>query len=297
MDAKFAVALALVFAVGLVGCSGDVPASATIAPTPEPTSTLPPTAVPTEVPIAIPTELPSPTPTEAPLYVGLSAAEVEALRAQCLQDNPNSICLPLPFAPANDVKISVVSESWENYWEITVTDGEGGPRFLSLEIPAGTELFSPLDGDVWIQGVLDGYGYNRLLGPGRTIEGVSSILFGWGPFVVYGSAAYNGNVPSVELTLVKRKDCTAGRYQEGSILKEPDLIVHGGSRQVTIGEPIAQTAMSMCLQIAVIEPVNISVAIPPGEGGGAFGGRYPIGRTDLSDLLTTPAGSIVFVLP
>src|SRR3989304_834204 len=50
MNRKLIFALVLVFAVGLVGCTGNVPASATIAPTQEPTATLPPTAVPTEVP-------------------------------------------------------------------------------------------------------------------------------------------------------------------------------------------------------------------------------------------------------
>jgi len=50
MNRKLIFALALVFAVGLVGCTGNVPASATIAPTQEPTESLPPTAVPTEVP-------------------------------------------------------------------------------------------------------------------------------------------------------------------------------------------------------------------------------------------------------
>ena len=63
MNRKFAIALALVFAVGLVGCTGNVPASATIAPTQEPTESLPPTAVPTEVPTATPTESPTIVPT------------------------------------------------------------------------------------------------------------------------------------------------------------------------------------------------------------------------------------------
>src|SRR3972149_6630464 len=70
MNAKLAIALALVFAVGLVGCTGNVPASETIAPL-EPTVTLPPTALPTEEPTATPTEMPTlvPTPTATPMEV------------------------------------------------------------------------------------------------------------------------------------------------------------------------------------------------------------------------------------
>ena len=59
MNRKLIFALVLVFAVGLVGCTGNVLASATIAPTQEPTATPPPTAVPTEVPTATPTEVPT----------------------------------------------------------------------------------------------------------------------------------------------------------------------------------------------------------------------------------------------
>jgi hypothetical protein len=61
MNRKLVFALALLFAVGLMGCTGNVPASATIAPTLEPTATLPPTAVPTIVPTVVPTEVPTST--------------------------------------------------------------------------------------------------------------------------------------------------------------------------------------------------------------------------------------------
>ena len=298
MNAKFAIALALASAVLLVGCTGNVLASATIAP-PERTATLPPTAVPTEVPTATPTKVPTvvPTPTEVPLYVGLSADEVEVLREQCLQENPDSACFPLPFAPIANTEIGIVTESWENYWGVTVTDGEGGNRFLSLEIPAGTQLVSPLGGEAWIRGSIPGYGIRWLGEPGRTIEGVASVSFGWGPFVIYNSGVYRGTEPSVELILVKGEDCTEGLYREGSIFEEADLAVLGGNRNTAIGEPVALTATGMCLQIAVIEPVLISMVIPPEGGGGTTGGRYPIGRTDRSDLLTDAAGSIVYVEP
>src|SRR3990172_175703 len=51
------IVLVLAFAVGLAGCTGNVPASATIAPTKEPTVTLPPTAMPTDVPTPVTMEV------------------------------------------------------------------------------------------------------------------------------------------------------------------------------------------------------------------------------------------------
>lgn len=302
----------LVVTVGLLmtSCIGDpTPPVGTAAPAvelaspapisePDPASSgTPPTAVaavPTEVPTQVPTE--EPTPTEVPMYVGLPADVVVKLREQCLQENPDSLCLPLPFAPADDAAISVVSELWENFWGVTVADGERGPRFLSLEVPMGTQLLSPLAGEIWVRGFIPSYGMRWLGLPGRTIEGVSSVLFGWEP-IAYDSDIYLGSEPSAELTLVKRKDCTGGLYQEGDLFKEPDLVIHGGNRKVTTGEILAQTATSMCLQISAVKPIRVSVLIPPEGGGGTVSGQFPLGRTDLSDLLTTDAGSIVYVLP
>lgn len=89
MNAKLAIALALVFAVGLVGClptqvdTGNVPASPTEAPTLVPTSvpTLAPTATlePTPVPTEVPTEETTPTVTPEPTLWEI----VKVMMAEC----------------------------------------------------------------------------------------------------------------------------------------------------------------------------------------------------------------------
>lgn len=67
MNRKLIFVLFMTFAVGLVGCTGNVPASPTdTVVVTEPTATLPPTAVPTDPPTAMPTEEPTTTPTEVP---------------------------------------------------------------------------------------------------------------------------------------------------------------------------------------------------------------------------------------
>jgi len=267
----------------------------TAAPTPGPTSVPAATREPTAVPTAVPTEKPAPT--EVPAYVGLPAVEVEALRQDCRQEEPDSACLPLPFAPDSGAAITVISESWDGSG-VAAADGEGGSRFLSLEVPAGTPLLSPLAGELWVRGPVPGSGIRWLGLPGRTVEGLSSVLFGWEPFGAYSSDIYRGREPSVELALVKGSGCAAGgQYQEGDSLKESDLAIRGGSRSVSTGELVAQSSTSLCLQISVVEPVLISIPIPPEGGGGVLSGLYPLGRTDLSDLLRDANGSIVYVLP
>ena len=143
MNRKVIVLLALVFAFGLVGCTGNVPASSTnTVVAAEPTVTLPPTALPTEVPIEVsptPTLEPSLTPTEVPLYVGLPADEVEALREQCLQENTGSLCLPLPMDPSG-LELTWVEETWE--WEGTTYHSSS----LVIDVEGGFTLLSPMDG-------------------------------------------------------------------------------------------------------------------------------------------------------
>lgn len=115
------IVLVLAFAVGLVGCTGNVPASATIAPT------LEPTAVPSPTPTAvIPTEVPTPepTPTEVPLYIGLPGDKVNALRETCLKQNPDSFCLPLPVDPnIPGFELAEADADDDPYINITGTDG------------------------------------------------------------------------------------------------------------------------------------------------------------------------------
>lgn len=115
---KLAVLAVLVFVVlagAWVGCrcapilvsptSVEEPASV-VEPTPteeieEPTPTpVPPTPTPVlPTPTPEPTPVP-PTPTPEPMrYVGLPPAEVRRLREQCLRENPDSLCLPLPVDP------------------------------------------------------------------------------------------------------------------------------------------------------------------------------------------------------
>lgn len=104
----------LVLAFGLVGCTnGIVPASATVAPTQEPTrgelveptATLPPTAVPTNVPKVAPTSMPMEIPTEVSateppsemVVVIMNPAEImkyvseEMVLAECLDVYPTDM--------------------------------------------------------------------------------------------------------------------------------------------------------------------------------------------------------------
>ena len=101
MSRKLIFALCVLVLAGLlVSCNGTVP-PVTVEPTVVIPTEVRPTAVPSPIPTAKPTAVPTevPTPTEVPLYVGLSTDEVEVLREQCLQENPNSLCLPLPMDP------------------------------------------------------------------------------------------------------------------------------------------------------------------------------------------------------
>src|SRR3989304_3130628 len=124
MNAKLV--LSLVLALVLTACSGAVPV--TVDPTVVPTDDLP-TAItsptPIEVPTATPTEGPTlvPPSTEIPLYVGLPADEVEVMREQCLQENPDSACLPLPFEPAQNVEVRLVSNPARPGGTISAGDG------------------------------------------------------------------------------------------------------------------------------------------------------------------------------
>lgn len=269
----------------LTACSGAVPVTAESAVVPtevQPTATPLPTALPTEVPTVIPTEEPTPvpTPTEVPLYVGLPADRVEALREQCLQENPDSACLPLPFAPAADTPIQSVSNP--DYSGSAFADGQGGDRYLVLEVPAGTVLLSPLAGDIWVRGKVSGPDYRWLGKPGRSIEGLSLISFGFSPFV-----AYNGfSEPSIELRLVK---------DESVPFREGDLAIPAGNRTVAIGEVLAQINTPVFLQIYVLKPVSLTIFIPIPEGGGTWTAPWPVGRTIVSDLLANEAGSIIHV--
>ena len=109
MNAKFTIALALAFAVGLVGCTGNVPASATIAP-PESTAILPPTALPTEVPPATPTEVPTLVPTPA----ATSEPTVWDIAQQMLSECANNSSLELVTSSAQDRYLDVLGQQVAN---------------------------------------------------------------------------------------------------------------------------------------------------------------------------------------
>lgn len=267
-------------------------------PTDPPASTLEPTAVPTEV------STPTTTPTEVPMYVGLPASDVETLRAQCLQENPNSPCLPLPFGPASDAEIKVVSDFREDPW-VTVSDGKDGDQYLEAGIPVGTELLSPLAGEVWVRGTVPSYGYRWLGLPGRKIEGLSMVSFGFGPFVDYSWDSDWHTEPSVELTLIKGECQGTVNGKDGVspvLFEEGDLGIPDPSRDVRTGELLVQTKVQTCLRITRLVPVLMTITLPPGLGSFDDGSQHksglnPFGRIELSDLLTTDAGSIVYVLP
>ncbi|KRT67477.1 MAG: hypothetical protein XU08_C0002G0015 [candidate division WWE3 bacterium CSP1-7] len=136
MNRKLIFALVLVFAVGLVGCTGNVPASATIAPTQEPTATLPPTAVPTEVP--------EPVTMEVAMHVDLPADQDGAC-PEWLLDDPS-------LAPLVDLGRYEIGQvySWEVFEAPTVESPvlEVLPAGASYRLTAGPICADQL---VWFQ--------------------------------------------------------------------------------------------------------------------------------------------------
>ena len=299
MNAKLV--LSLVLALVLTACSGAVPV--TVDPTVVPTDDLP-TAItsptPIEVPTATPTEVPTlvPTSTEIPLYVGLPADEVEVMREQCLQENPDSACLPLPFEPAQNVEVRLVSNpAWPG---VTISDGEGDDRLIAFEIPAGTDLLSPLAAQIEIKGYFGGG--TRWLGlPGRSVEGLDSVDFGLGPFNTYDFGEGPIPFPSILLRLRRNDGSCYKPYGERPdnkpLFEEGDLSIPAGNRQAVMGELLVRTETQVCLEILVYKPVRFFFTILPGEVGGTPNGTYPVGRTNLSDPLTTSVGQIVYVKP
>ena len=135
MNRKLVFALALALAVGLVGCTGNVPASATIAP-PEPTATLPPTALPTEVP--------TPVTMEVAVRVDLLADQAGAC-PEWLADDPS-------LAPLVDLGRYEIGQvySWEVYEAPTVESPvlEILPAGASYRLTAGPICADQL---VWFQ--------------------------------------------------------------------------------------------------------------------------------------------------
>ncbi len=287
MKAKLLVLFFL--SVLLTGCKDGVSSTPTATRTMEPTATatvLPTvTTTTTATRTVTPTTTPSPTPTEVPMYIGLPPEDVKVLREQCLQKNPDFLCLPLPFAPSDNTPIEVM----ESY----LPDGQLKDRFLVIEVPAGAGLNSPLEGYLWIRGFLPG-GWVRWLNPGRPIEGLSSVSLGWGPFVYYGEVVS----PSIILELAKpgkAELCSKpiDEKGEGILFEEEDLRVAVESREVTLGEKLAETGTRLCLSIYKMELVHISFFVP---GVGLVNGDGGYGRTDTADLLRNNVGSIVYVL-
>lgn len=237
-----------------------------------------PTAILTEDPTA--TAEPSPTQTEIPLYLGLPSDEVNRLREQCLQDNPDSLCLPLPVSPfvgpvGQDLQLREVSEV-----TLDVETSEGRLRtedlYLELPLPFGATVRSLGDGEVRIFA-----SHPASLGiwgdpvkAGRNLTKFDWLILQQGPF--------QGDYP--DLALVIRK-------ADGSRFAPEDLALLVSDRQdvseyqslVTVG------GMDLVLRIyrygspwtfASGTPSEISISES---------------RVTLADLLRNDAGSIVYV--
>jgi len=103
-------------------------------PTPTP---IPPTPTPEPTSTPVPS---TPTPTPEPMrYIGLPAAEVERLREQCLQENPDSFCLPLPVDPTQPGVEIFFLQAESSYSGKVFT-------ILSIRAPAGTVFYAPCTG-------------------------------------------------------------------------------------------------------------------------------------------------------
>ena len=108
-------------------------------------TSLPATEAETEVsaePTAALTEVPTATsaPTEVPYYTGKTVEEIAELRAQCLLDDPGSLCFPLPFEPEESGEIIRVP--------IHPNIPEYQHAYFSLLIPAGTQLVAGFEGEL-----------------------------------------------------------------------------------------------------------------------------------------------------
>ena len=143
MNRKLIFALVLAFAVGLVGCTGNVPANATIAP-PEPIATLPPTAVPTRGELIEPTEVPTPVTMEVAMHADLPADQDGAC-PEWLLDDPS-------LAPLVDLGRYEIGQvySWEVFEAPTVESPvlEVLPAGASYRLTAGPICADQL---VWFQ--------------------------------------------------------------------------------------------------------------------------------------------------
>lgn len=182
---KLTVLAVLVFVV-LAGAWVGCRCAPLVSPTPveEPTSVIEPTPTerieePTPTPVPpTPTPVP-PTPTPEPTatpsvdlsgcvesvdgkYLGCPPETVRELREFCLEENPNSLCLPLPVDPTLP-GFSIGEGSYHSdYWGETV-------GILNIGVSSGTPVLSPIDGgwSFWYYVVPDG-------GEGATIHIISS---------------------------------------------------------------------------------------------------------------------------
>ena len=241
------------------------PVSTEVLPSETPLPT--PTAEPT------PTPEPSPTPTEVPMYIGFPADQMTTLREQCLQDNPDSLCLPLPVSPVGqDLQLREVSEV-----TLDVDTSEGRLRiedfYLELPLPFGSTVRSLGDGEVRVfASHPDSLGiWGDPVKAGRNLTKFDWLIFQQGPFQdVY---------PDLALTV---------RKADGSKFSPEDLVLLVGDRQdvsryqslVTVG------GMDLVLRIYRYGPLHTVAGVPVSES-----------RVALRDLLRNDAGSIVYALP
>ncbi|GMR19391.1 MAG: hypothetical protein BMS9Abin34_528 [Patescibacteria group bacterium] len=297
---KFFIVLVVTAGMLMAGCAGDsaspieVPASPTEAsspveptsmPTTVPTPTLDPTAVPTEVPTQVSTEEPTPTPepTEVPMYVGLPAEEVAKLREQCLQDNPGSLCLPLPVNPNKVGTIQDEGMPFPGPWELREFN-------IVAELPPGSRILSPLDGQMRVYGIAF-QGWYPLE---RGSRGSLLVSFQWGPFRRDPSGFHGSYAPTVALSLSYNPP---GGYAPEDVSISDSLKIFGGRRDVVAGEPLAEVVGETPVYLRISWYPVAEVVEEEGAPDWADPMELFLSRMSLDLLLRNDAGSIVYALP
>lgn len=259
---------------------GEAARPVEVAITPETINTTATEVVPTHILLSTPIEdpttpttEPTPTPTEVPMYIGIPADQMTTLREQCLQTNPDSLCLPLPISPANqDLQVQEVSEVG-----VDVDTSNGRLRiedfYLELPLPFPSTIQSLGDGEMR---VFASHPNSMGIWGDRVKARTNLSMFDW---LIFQQGPFQGDFP--ELALVIRK-------ADGSKFSPDDLVLLVDYGQdVSAYQPLVTVGgTDLVLKIYRYGPQRTFAGFSFSES-----------RVTLEDLLRNDAGSIVYTLP
>jgi hypothetical protein len=210
-------------------------------------------------------------------FVGLSASEVGGLRKQCLAENPNSLCLPLPVEPKKVTQILRRSEDWT----FSVVEVECSPGAV-IAAPLAVE-FEDLSGDDQGLRVHAGEAEDGSV----SFAGVVFAFYlpggdGWNEFpLLHVSVESEGRfLCRSESSLVLQSDSCAAGTEVGNLTVESKTV------SVAVGDPLL-----------TVSDEGTAVAIHYFGGANVGADGVDRSRVDEDELLRDSAGRIVYVLP